>query len=253
MGYCRQCRTQLRPQAQFCPNCRAPAARAAAETQIGEVPVWPSAAHRGEPRYDALSYGPPVHVTPGDPRARRIAPVVAACAAVAVLLAGGGVATWLLTHAEEPAATVIPATAAPAAPLPSTPTPTTAAPESDSSVNLAYQARADQALADSLVEYWLPQISTKAAGMIVDGVRYDDARILSEFRTAQRNYGAFLVRTSDFSTFEKSGYWVVLVPNASSTPDSANAWCDANGFSRDDCFAKRLSHTRTPPGNTVGR
>jgi hypothetical protein len=97
----------------------------------------------------------------------------------------------------------------------------------------------------------VPQISSKAVGMEVNGAVYDADRILQDFQDANRRYDAFLVRSDDYSTFQRSGYWVLLVPQRFTDGRAANSWCVANGFSPDGCFAKRLSHTEAPDGNTL--
>ncbi len=40
-------------------------------------------------------------------------------------------------------------------------------------------------------------------------------------------------------------------PGSSTNSRDVNSWCATNGFSPDGCFAKRLSHTETPDGNTL--
>ncbi len=56
---------------------------------------------------------------------------------------------------------------------------------------------------------------------------------------------------------ENRGMPVLVVilssPNASPRQTDANSWCSQNGYGVNDCFAKRLSHTDGPPGNTVPR
>ena len=55
------------------------------------------------------------------------------------------------------------------------------------------------------------------------------------------------------TTFRYSGYYVTMIPRTFSTAAGANAWCDSEGFATGNCFAKRLSHTDGPDGNTVER
>ena len=63
----------------------------------------------------------------------------------------------------------------------------------------------------------------------------------------------FMVSSSDYTTFRYSGYYVTMIPRTFSTAAAANAWCDSEGFATGNCFAKRLSHTDGPDGNTVER
>lgn len=140
-----------------------------------------------------------------------------------------------------------------AAPVPSPPTRTQPPAPIDDAQRLAAQVAADRAAAEDAVGSWLPQVSSKVAGLEVAGVVYDDALILREFRAARDRYGAILVRSADYSSFGRSGLWVTLVPQRFSDADAANGWCDAQGFAADDCFAKRLSHTDGPQGSTKHR
>lgn len=129
--------------------------------------------------------------------------------------------------------------------------PSTAA---DAQVALTARAAADQPIVDSLVGYWVPQISSKAPGLVVNGITYDDSRILTEYRTTLRAHtGAVLLRSEDYTSFSRAGFWVIVVAQPYATPDEANEWCDHNDFPPADCFAKRLSHTAGPQGNTVHR
>ncbi len=126
-----------------------------------------------------------------------------------------------------------------------------AAPSAEPAASLAAQIEADRPTAEKAVGYWVPQISSKSVGMEINGSVYDGTRILDDFREANRTYDAFLVRSDDYSTFQRSGFWVTLVPQRFPNARTANSWCAANGFSPDGCFAKRLSHTEAPDGNTL--
>ena len=101
---------------------------------------------------------------------------------------------------------------------------------------------------------WVPQISSKAVGTVVDGRTFDEAAIVAEIEAAKARYPqAVVVRSDDYTSFRRPGFWVTLVAAPSSGPDGVNSWCDASGLGRDDCFAKRLSHSDGPAGNTVPR
>jgi zinc-ribbon domain len=220
---CTTCGAALRPDDRFCTQCATP------------VPA------------------------PGGGRAVPMA--LAVVLAVALLAAAGG-GTWYLLQGRtavavpaapsagpgadgSPNATALPRPVQPPAP----PRPTTA----DPAAALAAQADADRPAAEASLGFWLPQVSSKFSGLEVDGVVYDEARILAEFRLAQQRYGAVLVRSEDYTSFQRPGVWVVLVPQRDNDPDTANAWCDSQGFAPGDCFAKRLSHTEGPSGNTRHR
>jgi hypothetical protein len=194
---------------------------------------------------------------PEQPRRTRI-PVALSVAVVAVFLAAVAGAAWYALGGRIGAVAAAPAAPSPAPAVgevdPPPPTQPGADPSSgapDPAEALAAQAAADRPAADASVGSWLPQISSKADGLTVNGVVYDNARILAEFRDARQQYEAILVRSDDFSTFRNAGYWVVLVPQRFTTPQAANSWCATHGFAPADCFAKRLSHTDGPEGNTV--
>jgi hypothetical protein len=188
-------------------------------------------------------------------RSRSGFPVRAVVVVVVTMLAAGGAAAWYglggpgvsASTAEERTAPSPPGALSPdARPVPAAP----AVPE-DPAAALAAQVETDRPRAEESVGYWVPQISSKAVGMEVNGAVYDATRILQDFQDANRRYDAFLVRSDDYSTFQRSGYWVLLVPQRFTDGRAANSWCVTNGFSPDGCFAKRLSHTEAPDGNTL--
>jgi serine/threonine-protein kinase len=119
---------------------------------------------------------------------------------------------------------------------------------------LREQAAADREAVARLVGRWVPQISSKAPGMVIGGVTVDEARILAEFRANQAKFpDAALVRSGDYRSFTRRGLWVTVVARAFADADAANEWCERQGFDTDDCFAKRLTNSGTPRGNTVLR
>ena len=197
-------------------------------------------------------------VPPGPADGRRPpgrGPVVAGVVAVVVaLLAGATAVAWSLRPAggagTSPTAEGV-ASGPPPPAVASTPAGRPIPPTGDPTSALAAQAAADRPTAEASVGYWLPQISSRAAGLQVGDVLYDDARILAELQEAQRRHGAILVRSDDFSTSKRSGYWVFLVPQRFTVPQAANSWCVAAGFEPEDRFAKRLSRTDGPDGNTL--
>jgi hypothetical protein len=192
---------------------------------------------------------------PAPPRARSGFPLPAVAAVAVALIAAAGTAAWyVLPQPTAPSAASAPSSEGPA-PAPASASGSAGSPgpgvAADPAAALAAQVDADRSRAEESVGYWVPQISSKAVGTEVGSVVYDAPRILAEFRDANRAYGAFLVRSDDYSTFQRSGYWVTLVPQRFADGRAANSWCVTNGFSRDDCFAKRLSHTDPPEGNTL--
>ena len=180
-------------------------------------------------------------------------PVRAVVVVVVALLTAGGAVAWHVVA--EPRPVSVPTSEGAAAPstLSPDPRPGSAGPAvpADPAAALAAQVETDRPTAEESVGYWVPQISSKAVGMEVNGAVYDSTRILQDFQEANRRYDAFLVRSDDYSTFQRSGYWVLLVPQRFTDGRAANSWCVTNGFSPDGCFAKRLSHTEAPDGNTL--
>lgn len=122
-------------------------------------------------------------------------------------------------------------------------------------------AERDRALADSLVETWVPQVSAKRPGLDVEGDQlgpYDASMVLADHEEYRRRYAAVgydvvLVRSQDFTSFKLPDFWVTIVASSYPSPESANAWCDAEGLRPEDCFAKRLSRSNPWKGSTVPR
>ena len=102
-----------------------------------------------------------------------------------------------------------------------------------------------------LADWWVPQLSTKQPGTFDDGVTYDNVRILQEHLGYRGQYGAKLLRSSDWSNYEKPNYWVTVVPLPSSDPGSALQWCVNHNLDDDHCFAERVSKTHPASGSTV--
>jgi len=106
----------------------------------------------------------------------------------------------------------------------------------------------------ALVGKWVPQLSSKREGDVVDGTRYDAAAVLADFNGWKaRVPSSVLTRSERFTSFRGQDYWVTLAAEPFDTAEAANAWCDTEGLAPGDCFAKRLSHTEGPGGNTRPR
>ena len=119
---------------------------------------------------------------------------------------------------------------------------------------LTRQAAQDRSRVETFVGQWIPQISAKAPGLVVDGRTFDDAAVLADVIASRDRFPqALLLRSDDYTSFRRGGFWVTVVGTSFPTPQAANAWCDQHGLAPDDCFAKRLSHTEGPQGNTVPR
>jgi hypothetical protein len=165
----------------------------------------------------------------------------------ALVLTGAGGAARYFTRRDD--STAVAAPIASAAPSP------TGADQgvAPAPASLDVRVASDRSVAESVVGSWLSQIAANQAGLVANGT-YDEARIRQEFQDLERTHpDAILVRSDDYPTFGRPGFWVVLVATPYSTATEVNAWCDANGFDKGDCFAKRLSHNEGPQGNTVAR
>jgi hypothetical protein len=133
---------------------------------------------------------------------------------------------------------------------PATVPPTAVAPAAE----LQRQVQDDSTAVEALVGQWIPQLSAKQAGLVVNGRTFDDAAVLADFRASLARFPqARLLRSADYTSFRRPGFFVTVVGQPFATPEAANQWCAQQALGRDDCFAKRLSHTAGPEGNTLAR
>src|SRR5664279_3828636 len=120
-------------------------------------------------------------------------------------------------------------------------------PPSYSGTAAAQQISNDYYVAESMVGSWIPQLGSSTS----------ESEIMTRFNSLKSMSGGysdvFMVRSSDYSSFTNSGYYVILLPRTFSTPAGLNAWLDSEGFAPSNGFAKRLSHTDGPSGNSVER
>jgi hypothetical protein len=122
------------------------------------------------------------------------------------------------------------------------------------SASLAAQVASDRSTVEGLVGQWVPQLSSKRDGLVADGITYDDDAILAHYSSLlARDPSAVMLYSGDWPVFNGNDYWVVVHPQGFSTAAAANAWCDAQGYSTDDCLAKKLSHSGGTSGSTVPR
>lgn len=257
MATCDRCGAPLTPGDHYCRACGALVARPGRSgPQAGPRPDW-------RPPAQVLPAPPPYGPPPRPPRPPRRGPrpALVAGAVLAVLATGGAAAGMILRSTDRPAPSAL--TAAPTvAPLPlptsvpvvaPTPSAEPTAP-ADPEALLREQLDADTATVESLVGKWIPQLSSKREGDVVDGTTYDAAAILDEFTSWKDQVpSSVLTRSERFTSFRATDYWVVLAAEPFDTAEAANAWCDAQGIAPGDCFAKRLSYTEGPGGNTRPR
>lgn len=106
----------------------------------------------------------------------------------------------------------------------------------------------------SLANRWVPQISGKKAGLVVDGRTLTSADVLRDHFDLRAKYGGVhLVSTAQWTTFDSDDFWVTVVGAPKLSPAEANGWCDANGLGVDDCFAKFVSTLFGVEGTTAYR
>jgi hypothetical protein len=107
---------------------------------------------------------------------------------------------------------------------------------------------------NTMSNQWVPQVSSKRVGLVVDGKALTSADILqNHLALRQRFGGARLVWSGQWTTFSGPDYWVTVIGPSLLTAADANRWCDSNGFGVDDCFAKYLSTFFGVEGTTVYR
>lgn len=288
MGRCR-CGAALVPDLHFCVACgarqdvgpRVPASAAPAAPSSGAPPFGPDATGRA-PYPAPRPTPPPSYPYPGPPAVVPV-PMVAAPVApvrstvpwivagvsivVAVVLVAVGVlaarpAVIFGAAAPTPVAAPTVTVGVPVPAVASSRTGTSSGSTTSSSggtsstagASLAAQVAADRPTVEGLVGQWVPQLSSKRAGMVADGITYDDDAILAHYSSLlARDPSAVMLYSGDWPVFNGADYWVVVHPQAFSTAAAANAWCDAQGYSADDCLAKKLSHTGGTSGTTVPR
>lgn len=109
-------------------------------------------------------------------------------------------------------------------------------------------------LQEGAANRWVPQVSSKRAGLVVDGRTLTNADVLRDhFDFRQRFSGARLVYSGNWSTFSDDDWWVTVVGPSWFFPQDANRWCDQQNFGVDDCFAKFISSLFGPERTTVYR
>lgn len=199
----------------------------------------------------------PAHPQPVAPTRRSATPWVAAALLLVPVLLAGAVLLVLrpgLLPGTQRAAAPISAPATTPFTTPAAVAPATGGTTTSPEAALADQVTADAGRVDATVGYWVPQLSSKRPGTGDGGVTYDAAAILGHYRGLAARYpGAALLWSGDWPVFRNGDYWVVVVAEPFGTASAANAWCDAQGFGADDCFAKQLSRTGGSQGTTVHR
>lgn len=125
---------------------------------------------------------------------------------------------------------------------------TTATPDASAArTKLDDQVRADATKVQPLLDTWVPQLYAESAA--TDPVAQE---VLRRYQAAVAAHpGAVLLSSTDYSSFELDGYYVVVMPMPYPTAAEAIAWCRAQSLDAASCYAKRISRTAAPAGSTV--
>ncbi len=184
--------------------------------------------------------------TPGKVRlfqrlSRRTKIVLAAGIVVAVV----AVIVGIVVGSTEPSSN--PSDSAP----PSTNTP---APDPEAAALQQLQAFKDQdapAVAQ-LADRWIPQLSSKhgtepwtyyPSDVIENDITYDPVQILQEYQRLRQHYGAVLLWSGDWTTYDHPDYWVTVVPTTYPDSGSVLNWCRSVSRDPDHCSAQIVSKT----------
>ena len=128
--------------------------------------------------------------------------------------------------------------------------------ESAAESSLKWQGDHDRpSVTKDLTGKWVAQLSSKKPGMTADGMTWDNRTTLQEFLKLRQKYPtAKLLYSEDWPVFDAGGkYWVTIAGTPYSTAAEANAWCDAQGFDAEHCFAKYIDTNGPSEGTTVNR
>ena len=128
--------------------------------------------------------------------------------------------------------------------------------ESAAGGSLRWQVDHDRpSVTTDLVGKWVPQLSSKKPGLVADGITWDNRTTLEEFLKLRQKYSnAKLLFSDEWPVFDSGGsWWVTIVDTPYSSAEEANAWCDAQGFDTEHCFAKYIDTKGPSEGTTVTR
>jgi serine/threonine-protein kinase len=107
----------------------------------------------------------------------------------------------------------------------------------------------DRPLIESqLADRWVPQLSSKRPGTVDDGFTWDDTLTLDEHQRLRDRFGAKLVWSGDWTSFDDKDAWVTIAPTTFADADAVLQWCRDNGFGANYCAAKLVSATHPPAG-----
>jgi eukaryotic-like serine/threonine-protein kinase len=141
------------------------------------------------------------------------------------------------------------AASAPSPPAP----PSTPAPPPDPVQQLQAIKDQDAPAVAPVVGQWIPQLSSKHATEPwtydpEDNMTYEPAQILAEHQQLSQQYGAKLLWSGDWTTYDHPDYWVTVMPTPYPDSDSVLNWCRSVGRDPDHCSAQIVSTTLGPNG-----
>lgn len=126
--------------------------------------------------------------------------------------------------------------------------------EASAKATLDNEVNSDRATAESMVDHWVPQLSSKRPGLVADGITYDYLHIWANFQQLRTQFPtALLIRSGDYVSFKSTDFYVTVVPQPFADGATANQWCDDAGLAPDDCYAKFLSHQGGSANTTLLR
>lgn len=142
--------------------------------------------------------------------------------------------------------------APPPPPSPTAVPPPTTDPEASSVQQLRAIASEDHYVVSTEANnLWVPQLSSKRPGVYDEGHFWNNSQTLQEHLRLRQQYGAKLLWSGDWSTFDAGNFWVTIAPYTFPTSAGALNWCTSNGFDSDHCYAKLVSTTRGASGTTA--
>ena len=92
------------------------------------------------------------------------------------------------------------------------------------------------------------QLSSKRPGTVDDAFTWDDTLTLDEHQRLRDRWGAKLVWSGDWTSFDVKDAWVTIAPTTFPDADSVLQWCHQNGMGVNYCAAKLVSATHPPAG-----
>lgn len=184
-------------------------------------------------------------MSPAEPR-RSSGVLIALACVLGVLAAGLGAFLAVSTPWSSSDA---PQVAAAPAPAPAGGENLAASPDPDEALRV--QQRQDSQAVEGLVGSWVPQLSSKKVGMVVEGRRIDARAVYNDHTDLRRTHpDAVLIWSGDWSSFRGDDFWITVVNRPFATAEAANGWCEQAGIGPDDCYAKRLARTGGYAENT---